>query len=45
MVSYEEWERKTKQVGNLAEFFAASPLREAELSLERLPEKPREIEF
>ncbi|HEY1948477.1 MAG TPA: type II toxin-antitoxin system Phd/YefM family antitoxin [Bryobacteraceae bacterium] len=45
MVSYEEWERKTKRVGNLAEFFAASPLREAELSLERLPEKPREIEF
>jgi prevent-host-death family protein len=45
MVSYEEWERKTKRVGNLAEFFAASPLRESEISLERLPEKPREIEF
>jgi prevent-host-death family protein len=45
VVSYEEWERKTKRVGNLAEFFAASPLREVELSLERLPEKPREIEF
>ena len=45
MVSYEEWERKTKRVGNLAEFFAASPLRESGLSLERLPEKPREIEF
>jgi prevent-host-death family protein len=45
MVSYEEWERKTKRVGNLAEFFAASPLRESGISLERLPEEPHEIEF
>jgi prevent-host-death family protein len=45
MVSYEEWERKTKRVGNLAEFFAASPLRGAEISLERLPEKPGETKF
>jgi prevent-host-death family protein len=45
MVSYEEWERKTKRVGNLAEFFAASPLRQAEISLDRLPEKPRKIKF
>lgn len=45
MVSYAEWERKTKRVGNLAEFFAASPLRGAELSLERLPEQPREIDL
>src|SRR6266700_3207404 len=27
VVSAEEWERKTKRSGNLAEFFAASPLR------------------
>jgi prevent-host-death family protein len=27
VVSAEEWERKTKRVGNLAEFFASSPLR------------------
>ena len=27
VVAAEEWERKTKRNGNLAEFFAASPLR------------------
>lgn len=27
VVSAEEWERKANRVGNLAEFFAASPLR------------------
>ncbi len=45
LVSFEEWERKTKRTGNLAEFFAASPLRGSEFSLERSPEKPREIEL
>ena len=28
VVDAEEWERKTKRTGNLAEFFAASPLRQ-----------------
>ena len=45
LVSFEEWERKTKRVGNLADFFAASPLRGSNLMLDRLPEKPREIEL
>jgi hypothetical protein len=27
VVSVEEWERKTRRPGNLAEFFAKSPLR------------------
>jgi len=31
IVSVEEWERKTKRKGNLAEFFAASPLRNSGL--------------
>jgi prevent-host-death family protein len=31
VVAAEEWERKTKRVGNLAEFFAASPLRRSGL--------------
>jgi prevent-host-death family protein len=44
LVSFEEWERKTKRTGNLAEFFAGSPLRESGLSIERSSEKPREIE-
>ena len=45
VVSFEEWDRKTKRRGSLAEFFAASPLRESGLTVERLEEKPREIEL
>ena len=45
MVSVEEWERKTKRTGNLAEFFAASPLHGAEIVIERSPEKPDEIDL
>jgi len=45
LVSFEEWERKTKRAGNLAEFFAGSPLRKSGLSIERSREKPREIEL
>ncbi|HVA92218.1 MAG TPA: hypothetical protein VNL71_20525 [Chloroflexota bacterium] len=40
----EEWERKTKRSGNLAEWFSASPLRDSELGTERLNDPPREIE-
>ena len=36
VVSSETWERKTKRVGNLAEFFAASPLRGSKLKIKRL---------
>lgn len=36
VVSFEEWEKKTKRTGNLAEFFAASPLRGSDLRAERL---------
>ena len=35
VVATEEWERKTKRTGNLAEFFATSPLRGSELEVER----------
>ena len=45
VVSNEEWERKTKRVGNLAEFFAASPLRGSKLRIERMKDKPREIDL
>jgi prevent-host-death family protein len=31
-----EWERKTRRKGNLAEFFASSPLRRSGLKIERL---------
>jgi prevent-host-death family protein len=44
LVSFEEWERKSKRTGNLAEFFAASPLRGSDLALKRFPERAREID-
>ncbi len=43
LVSVEEWERKTKRTGNLAEFFASSPLQDSGLVLDRSSEKSREI--
>jgi prevent-host-death family protein len=43
VVSAEEWERKTKRKGNLAEFLAASPLRGSGLQVERLEDHPRKI--
>ncbi len=45
VVSAEEWERKTKRTGNLAEFFAASPLRGSGIKIERAKDGPREIEL
>jgi prevent-host-death family protein len=45
VVGAEEWERKTKRVGNLAEFFAESPLREAGLKVRRGKEQPRKIDL
>jgi prevent-host-death family protein len=41
VVSAEEWERKTKRRGNLADFFAASPLRGSGLKIRRLPGRLR----
>lgn len=45
VVSAEEWKRKTKRKGNLAEFFAQSPLRGSGLEVERLKDLPRETEL
>jgi len=42
IVSAEEWSRKTDRRGTLAEFLLASPLRGAELDLERLRDEPRD---
>jgi prevent-host-death family protein len=41
VVSAEEWERKTKRVGTLAEFFASSPLRDSGLEIKRSKDKLR----
>jgi len=43
VVSADEWQRKTSRKGNLADFFAASPLRNSGLRIERVKDKPRGI--
>ena len=45
VVSVEEWERKTKRKGSLADFFAESPLRNSGLVIKRDREKPRELDL
>ena len=45
VVGAEEWQRKTKRVGNLAEFFATSPLRGSRLTIRRSKEPARKIEL
>jgi prevent-host-death family protein len=42
VVSAEEWERKVRRKGNLAEFFSASPLRASDLKVKRIKDNPRE---
>jgi prevent-host-death family protein len=45
VVSAEEWERKAHRPGNLAEFFAESPLRGSGLDLTRTKDGPREVDL
>ena len=45
IVGADEWQRKSTRVGNLAEFFAASPLRGSGLKLRRLRAQPRKIKL
>lgn len=45
VVSAEEWEKKTKRRGNLAEFFANSPLRESGIEIERRKDGPRKVDL
>lgn len=42
VVSAEEWARKTRRTESLAQFLLGSPLRGADLDLERAPDAPRE---
>jgi len=44
VVSAEEWERKTRRPGNLAEFFAESPLRGSGLDVSHPQDGPREVD-
>jgi prevent-host-death family protein len=41
VVAAEEWERKTKRKGNLAEFLAASPLRGSRIRIKRSSDRSR----
>lgn len=43
VVDAKEWQRKSKRVGNLAEFFAESPLRESGLRLRRPRQRARKM--
>ncbi len=45
VVSAEEWRRKSRRAGNLAEFFATSPLRGSGLKIKRTKDGPRAIEL
>ena len=45
VVAADEWERKSKRKGNLAEFLAASPLRGVRLRLKRSRDKARVFEL
>ncbi|HKN33928.1 MAG TPA: type II toxin-antitoxin system Phd/YefM family antitoxin [Terriglobales bacterium] len=45
IVAAEEWERKARRKGNLAEFLTTSPLRGSGLKLRRLPVRLRKIEL
>jgi prevent-host-death family protein len=43
IVSVEEWARKTVRKGTLAEFLLKSPLRDADIDLERQRDTPRDV--
>lgn len=45
VVAAEEWERRTRRQGNLAEFFANSPLHGLELEKPQLDDGPRDIDL
>jgi prevent-host-death family protein len=45
IVSAEEWARKTARKGTLAEFLLASPLRGADVDLERRRDTPRNVKL
>jgi prevent-host-death family protein len=45
VVAAEEWDRKTKRTGNLAEFFASSPLRGSGIKIARRKDKARKLDL
>lgn len=45
VVSVEEWEKKSKRTGSLAEFFAGSPLRGSQVDVRRRKDWPRKVDL
>jgi prevent-host-death family protein len=45
VVAVEEWDRKTKRAGNLAEFFATSPLSGSGLKVRRAKDRLRKVDL
>lgn len=45
VVSVEEWRRTKSRKGNLADFFANSPLKGSGIDLERVVDGPREVDL
>lgn len=45
IVAAEQWERRRKRKVNLAEFFARSPLRGSGIKIERMKDRPRDIDL
>jgi prevent-host-death family protein len=45
VVSPDEWRRKSERSGTLADFFAASPLRNSGLKIGRMKQPPRPIKL
>lgn len=43
VVAADEWQRKTRRTGTLAEFLARSPLRQSNLEVERPKDRPRKV--
>ena len=43
VVSADEWQKKIARKGSLAEFLLASPLRGADLNIERQTDEPRDL--
>jgi prevent-host-death family protein len=45
VVDAEEWDRKTRRSGTLADFFAASPLRDSRLKVRRSKDRLRSADL
>ena len=45
VVGADEWAKKTKRTGNLAEFFARSPLRQSGLRIRRSKDRGRKVDL